>query len=43
MHAAALADKLYTPADGKFVDSALSRIAMMFSPSETTPAGVALS
>ena len=42
VHAAALADKLYTPAGGKFVDSVLSRMGMMFSSSETTPAGVAV-
>ena len=42
VHAAALADKLYTPAGGKFVDSVLSRMGMMFSSSEITPAGVAI-
>ena len=43
VHASALADKLYTPAGGKFVDSVMSRMGMMFSSSETTPAGVTLS
>ena len=42
VHPVAAAGKTYTPPDGEFSDSALSRLGLLFKSKETTPEGVAV-